>query len=103
MDEFVFTKGINNGIFPDKQLACSYFIADFRFEYGQYEVRPITFGHILYALARNYGRLVYWGFCRVLFKSGFICKPDNERFYWKHHFRWCFWQQLTYKEDNHGM
>ena len=97
MDELIFTKELDNRIYPHKQLAYSYFIADYRMMARTLEVRPITLGHLLYALARNYGRIVYWAFCRLLYRWNFIDIPVAEAFSWHYHFRWCFWKPLINK------
>lgn len=95
MDELVFTQELDNRIYPHKQLAYSYFIADYRMvERDFFEIRPITIGHLLYALGRNYGRVVYWSFCKLLYKWRFIDIPTAEAFSWRRHFRWCFWKPL---------
>jgi len=96
MDELIFTKELDNRIYPHQQLAHSYFIADYRAMNKTFEVRPITIGHLLYALGRNYGRMVYWGFCRLLYKWKFIDIPISDAFSWRHHFRWAFWKPLQY-------
>ena len=87
MDELVFTKELDNGIYPQKQLAYSYFIADYRMVNRTFEIRPITIGHLLYALCRNYGRVIYWGFLRFLWKVGFIKLDEGEVFSWRRNFR----------------
>lgn len=97
MDELVFTKALDNRIYPHKQLAYSYFIADYRAMTDACEVRPITIGHLLYALGRNYGRIIYWSFLRLLYRCKFIDIPIASSFSWRHHFRWCFWEPLIFR------
>lgn len=95
MEELIFTKELDNRIYPHKQLAYSYFIADYLLMKRAFEARPLTLEHLLYAVVRNYGRIIYWAFCRLLYKSRFIDIPENEAFSWRYHFRWCFWKPLV--------
>ncbi len=94
MDELIFHK-IENKVYPEKQMHYSYFIADRRFAEDNLEIRPLTPGHFIYALIRNYSRMIYWGFLRLLYKGKFIDKPMNEMFSWEY-FRFCWWKSLKY-------
>lgn len=97
MDELVFTRELDNRIYPHKQLAHSYFIANHRLINNTFEIRPITIGHILCAIVRNYARIVYWASLRLLYKLGFIEISEAEAFSWKNNFRWI--PKRKYKVD----
>lgn len=87
MNEILFTKDFdNNKIYPNKQLAYSYFLADYRMANRVFEIRPLTLGHLFYALSRNYTRIIYWGFLRGMWKLGFIYIDKREKFSWRQNF-----------------
>ena len=87
MEELLFTEGLDNRIYPNKQLALHYFISDGLLFCGALEVRPITIGHIIYCVFRNYARFIYWGFLRLLYKMGLIIIGEGEAFNWRHNFK----------------
>ena len=90
-------KNVENKIYPNLQLLSTFFISRVFLERGYVEVRPLTIGHLLFALSRNYSILLYWRFLRCLFKLGFIDIPEATPFSWKY-FRWRFWKPLSVKD-----
>jgi len=87
---------IENKIYPTKQLAYKFFVSDFDMVRHYYEIKPMTFGNILYAILRNYIRIWYWLFVRILWKIGFIDIPEYAAFSWKRYFRFSFWSPKKY-------
>ena len=87
MDELLFTQ-IENKIYPNRQLVGSFLISDRLLIQSASEIRPLTIGHFLFAVCRNYGRILYWAFLRTLYKLGFIEIGEAEAFSWSCHFRW---------------
>ncbi len=79
---------VENKIYPSHQLLLSYFIADRVVVNKTIEIRALTIEQLLYALLRNYSRIVYWAILHMLYKLGFIDIKPWESFSWRKHFRW---------------
>ena len=82
---------IENKIYPNLQLVSTLFVSRELLETNCFEIKPLTIGHFLFAVGRNYLIILYWGFLRCLFKLGFIDIPEATPFSWKY-FRWRFWK-----------
>ena len=92
MEELILTE-VENKIYPNKQLLSHYFVSTQDTLRAHYEIRSITLGHILIAIIKNYGCIIYWGFLRLLYKAGFILIHDYEAFSWGNNFTFKFWEK----------
>jgi hypothetical protein len=94
-EELTFTL-VKDELCPQKQLVKYFFVSDRLWDRRYVEIRPLTFGNLLYAMTRNYARIFKWSMLRILYKVGFIDIPVAESFSWKY-FRFTFWKARVYQ------
>ena len=78
----------------NRQLLGTFFVSDINMSRKEFEVRPLLLRHIIYYLARNNARLIYWHFIRALYDMGFIDIDEGEAFHWDK-FTWHFNRTLN--------
>ena len=89
-----------NEIYPNRQLAGSFFISKKLLAYRAIEVMPLTPRYFLYAISRNSLIVIYWFILRQFYKAGFIDIPEADPFEWKY-WRFNFWSVIRKRNARH--